>query len=467
MPKMKDKKSENKEDEDKKTSQKDSSVTDADSEKAFYLTQIRYLDEQLERYQLKCDQLERQKNDLNSKYNALETQKKDIVEFLKHSLLGKEEEVDELTERLESQQQAASNEREALQLQHSQLKEELLNRIEELTTENEALVARLAVLEEHQKSSEQLTANIESLEKELACQKEEHKAEIHNQEMRVLQEKWRLEKDLAAEVQQQVEQKIPEMTRLTLQENTEVRAQFSKLSEQALVMIKENSTLREQKNQLRLDVDSLEEMLSKTSHQSCISKKLVQQLTEKCQQLQEELKDCRQELKQFQTERTAALAEMEVLRQGRASLFEQCSKTRAEESRLEAELQEERRRMSRMKSMMQDTAVTLKYVLMEAPTMQEWKQLIQKLLVENYTTENDQLNEQLSDLAAAREGTLNPASDLGVLPPPTLKQKDVLSGTGAGSNSTHVPLHRKPSSQKTSNANNPNDSALKFLTQRK
>ena len=91
------------------------------------------------RYQLKCDQLERQKNDLNSKYNALETQKKDIVEFLKHSLLGKEEEVDELTERLESQQQAASNEREALQLQHSQLKEELLNRIEELTTENEAL----------------------------------------------------------------------------------------------------------------------------------------------------------------------------------------------------------------------------------------------------------------------------------------------------------------------------------------
>lgn len=88
----------------------------------------------------------------------------------------------------------------------------------------------------------------------------------------------RLEKDLAAEVQQQVEQKIPEMTRLTLQENTEVRAQFSKLSEQALVMIKENSTLREQKNQLRLDVDSLEEMLSKTSHQSCISKKVRERL---------------------------------------------------------------------------------------------------------------------------------------------------------------------------------------------
>lgn len=52
-------------------------------------------------------------------------------------------------------------------------------------------------------------------------------------------------------------------------------------------------------------------------HQNCLQSsvcQLVQQLTEKCQQLQEELKDCRQELKQFQTERTAALAEMEVLR---------------------------------------------------------------------------------------------------------------------------------------------------------
>ena len=60
MPKMKDKKSENKEDEDKKTSQKDSSVTDADSEKAFYLTQIRYLDEQLERWGKKKQQQQQQ-----------------------------------------------------------------------------------------------------------------------------------------------------------------------------------------------------------------------------------------------------------------------------------------------------------------------------------------------------------------------------------------------------------------------
>lgn len=91
------------------------------------------------RYQLKCDQLERQKKDLNSQFSALEEEKKDIVEYLKRSLLEKEDEVDELTERLESQRQAADKDRDALQLQHSQLRQGLQDRIEELTAENETL----------------------------------------------------------------------------------------------------------------------------------------------------------------------------------------------------------------------------------------------------------------------------------------------------------------------------------------
>lgn len=88
------------------------------------------------RYQLKCDQLERQRKDLDFQYSALEREKKDIVEYLKRSLLEKEDEVDELTERLESQRQAADEHRQALQLQHSQLSQELQDRIEELTAAN-------------------------------------------------------------------------------------------------------------------------------------------------------------------------------------------------------------------------------------------------------------------------------------------------------------------------------------------
>lgn len=72
-------------------------------------------------------------------HSALEKEKKDIVEYLKRSLLEKEDEVEELSERLESQQQAADKDSDALQLQHSQLTQELQDQIEELTKENTAL----------------------------------------------------------------------------------------------------------------------------------------------------------------------------------------------------------------------------------------------------------------------------------------------------------------------------------------
>lgn len=53
-------------------------------------------------------------------------------------------------------------------------------------------MAKLAGLEEFQKQKEQLMSKMESLEKQLADQKEEHRAEIHSLEMKALLEKQRL-----------------------------------------------------------------------------------------------------------------------------------------------------------------------------------------------------------------------------------------------------------------------------------
>ena len=86
---------------------------------------------------------------MNSQYSTLEKEKKDIVEYLKRSLLEKEDEVDALAEQLESQRQAADTDRDALQLQHAQLRQELQDRIEELDAENTTL-GNISVLKEFQ-----------------------------------------------------------------------------------------------------------------------------------------------------------------------------------------------------------------------------------------------------------------------------------------------------------------------------
>ncbi|XP_068594883.1 cilia- and flagella-associated protein 157 [Brachionichthys hirsutus] len=491
MPKMKEKrKGDNQNEEKKDGPRKDSNKSGGsdDKEKNLYVTQIRYLNESLERYQKKCDQLESQEKDLNAQCATLETEKKDVVDYLKRALLEKEDEVDELMERLESQRQASDKDRDAIQLQHSCLTRELQDHIEELTTNHAALAGRLADLEEFQEQKEQLISHMESLEKQLANRMEEHKDEIHSLEIKALMEKKSLEKEmeshsmaLAAKVQHLVDQKVPERTRLALQENTEIKAQLSQLSEQARALMSENSALRDRKSQLHVDVDILEQLFSETSRQSCIRKKVVEQLKEKCQHLQAELKDCKQELQQLPAKDSAVPAEMQALRQGRESLSEQCSKNRTKASRLEEDLQEERRRM---KIIMQEAASALRQALMEAPIEQEcevdsvlqWKELMQKLLLvldppkaTNAKSENDQLREvATSDPAMARAESINPSpstnsestnhrtGDLGLVPRPTLKQKHT------SSSSTSMPLYRKPFSQKAAISNS-TDSAVKYL----
>ncbi|XP_041644534.1 cilia- and flagella-associated protein 157 [Cheilinus undulatus] len=432
MPKKKDKKSVDKQDEKRQAPRKgalepprDKTVPD-DREKDLYLIQIQYLNEQLEGYQVKCDQLEREKNDFSSQCILLKKEKKDIVEYLKHSLLEKEEEVDELTERMESQQHAADRDRDNLQQQNSQLRKELQDKIRELTAENKTLVSRLDSLDEFEKQREQLKSNMESLEKQLTSQEEDHKDDIHSLEMKALMEKKRLEEEMekhvaamAADVQHQVEQKVPETTRLVLKENTEFKAQISQLSVHMQVLMVENSALQERKNRLRADVENLDQMVKETCRQNCILKRVVEQLTEKCQQLQAELKERSHELEQIQTEHTGVQAEMKTLRQEQATLTEQCSKNRDEMSQLKDELQEERRKRSRMKGTIEEAAVMLKEALTDSSTEQDpevdsevqWKQLMQKLLLvlespklNKLTAKSNQLNgQQTSDHTGTRK----------------------------------------------------------------
>ncbi|XP_069379055.1 cilia- and flagella-associated protein 157 isoform X2 [Paralichthys olivaceus] len=479
-------------------------------ERDLFLNQILYLTEELEGYQLKCDDLEQQKKDFMSQYSSLETDKKDIVEYLKHSLLEKEDEVDELSARLESQRQAAEKDRDALQLQHAQMSQELQERIEELSGENRMLETSLASLEEFRRQREQLTSNMESLEKQLSHQEEEHTAGLHSMEMSVLLEKQRLEKEMerhmakmAADVQRLVDQEVPEVTKRAFEENTELRTRCNKLSDQAEILIKENSALQLHKKKLKSDLSNLEEMLKELSLKISVHKKVVKQETEKCEQLQAELNVCRQEQQQLQGEHKRVLVDMEALRQKQASLPEPSSGQSAEVRRLEAELQEEKRKSGRMKRVIQEAVDTLRQTLMEAleeqetpekqeaveeqetPEKQEapekqhseagvdrWTQLMQKLLVVLDTRKlaGSSAEDLTSDPAATSSVILDPVSsyhfqlarytpgDLGLIPP--MAQKPLRFRTRPGS----IPsLLRKPSGPKTTSSLNLSGSAGRLM----
>lgn len=172
---------------------------------------------------------------------------------------------------------------------------------------------------------------------------------------------------MRTEVEHLVNLRVPEAVRSVMKETMEVKAQFSQLSEHALVLTEENSALRERRSQLSVDVGNLEQMLKEVSRQSCVQKKVtfsahflypkrasmsgtchhvkaeppdfsrgpkgiftivlslpfssfpslhqtMEQLKGKYQCLEHELEDCREELKQLQTKHREVLAEMEAHR---------------------------------------------------------------------------------------------------------------------------------------------------------
>ncbi|KAL6114858.1 cfap157 [Pungitius sinensis] len=489
MSKNKSRKSDDKRDGVKKTSKTDSLSPEAnksvseDKEKDLYLLQIRYLNEQLDWYQVKCEQQEKQKQDLSSQYVTLQKEKDDVVDFLKRCLLEKEAEAEQLERQLEGRRRVAEGNADALRLQLAQLRTQLQDRAAGLEAENAALAAKLAGLEEFRGQKERLTSEVASLQKELARRGEQHRAALHSLEMKGLLEKKRLHKEmethvasLAADVQHLVDQKVPETTRSALRENAEVKARLGQLSQQTLSLMGDNSSLRERQARLGVDVDILEQMLKETSRQSCVRKKVVEQLTEKCRQLQAELTDRRRDLERLQAEHAGALAETEALRRDRAS--PPGSRAPPPPRRLQAELLEERRRSSRMKSVMRGAAAALRRALMDAPSAQQeeeqqqeeqqqeeekvehsavrWKLLMEKLLVVlDSTAEGDQLDEPLtSDPSAARAPSGDPAGglrfqlaryrpgDLGFVPPPAPRHRPTGCRAGAAGS---VELKKNPS----------------------
>ncbi|XP_053277088.1 cilia- and flagella-associated protein 157 [Pleuronectes platessa] len=464
-------------------------------DRELFLNQIQYLTDQLERNQLKCDGLEQQSKDFTSQYSSLDKDKNDIMDYLKRSLLEKEDEADELYEKLETQRQTAAKDKEALRLEDDQMKQELQERIEELSGENKRLGSSLASLEEFKRQREQLTSNMESLERQLASQEEKHTADLHNLKMSVLLEKNRLEKEMenregnmGVNVQRLVDQQLPVETKQAFEENRALLTRCRHLSERAEALIKENAALQEHKSKHNADSNILEKMNKDLSRKVCIAKKVVKQVSAQSEQLQAELSTCKQERAELQAELRRLVDAMAVLRQFKASVPEPPREDSAEVTGLKAALQEAKRRSRRMKSAMQEAVDTLRQTLPEALMEQNpelgldrWNQLMQKLLVVLDTGTSSSAEDLTSDPAATRSlnpfirfivynyssflmpcaAPLDPVSsfqfqlaryrpgDLGLIPPPA--QKLLLSRTGPVSFSS---LPGKASGQKTSGSVN-------------
>ncbi|XP_038559694.1 cilia- and flagella-associated protein 157-like [Micropterus salmoides] len=448
-------------------------VGSEDRDTWLYLIQIQYLDKQLERCQLKCDELEKQNKDLVSQYNALEKDNKDIIDFLKRSLVAKEKKGEKLAERLESQQQAAEQDWQALNLQHSQQILKLQEQINKLSSESKMQAAKFEEQQEQKEQLMQQLSDMESLEKQLASQQEKHEAAVLRLTREAEMERERIEKR-----QNAVHYYIKMKTSNIVQEE---RAQHSERLEKVQLLLSENMDLWDEKDAVRgrdaflcYEVDDLKKNINSMTQESLTYKKEVEKLTKKCRQLEVKLKAC------GITERSM-LAKEETLRQRLASGSKKCRQKTAEAGQLGAELQKERSRKKQLEGDIHEAVIILRHILEEAPESQGKIRRLQEILKspipqstgfdlkDSTEKSSGEQKPQTSDPKPARAETVNAATDplflmaryrpgdLGLVPRPTWKHKPAIYRMRAPSTSTQLPLNRKLSQKRASFAN-PSDS---------
>ncbi|KAK3538952.1 hypothetical protein QTP86_023561 [Hemibagrus guttatus] len=366
--------------------------------KEFYRAQIRDLEERLEKYQHKCDELEVRQKDFSTNYNNAVREKKDIVLYLKRTLSQREDELTDILEKLQELQAAKDAEKELYEKQQNVLRSEFQETKDKLTSENMVLAGKLASLEDFQMQKDELVVQMESLKEQLEQQKQEHQTILYNLEKKAVLDNDRLKKEMqqhvaavATEFRKVSDKKMPETTKRAIHENMLVTTRLRQISDRSKELMVENDALIAREKQLKREMEIMERLLNEMTRKSLANQKVVQQLTEKCRQMCAELEEYarhEQEHQKLVNNHSMLQKEHDALRQEHESAVNDLNQKQAEAARLKTELQEEKTQRGQVETVLQEAAVALKEAVREVPkeedsevqTLVRRNQMLQKLL---------------------------------------------------------------------------------------
>ncbi|CAK6959586.1 cilia- and flagella-associated protein 157-like [Scomber scombrus] len=438
------------------------------SEKSLYLKQIQYLEEQLERCQLKYEERKKQMKSLVSEFDTLEIDKKEVTTCLKLTETAKEK-VDKVVAQLQSQQREVEQDIETLKMQQNQQRRELQDKINELKSH---IMMKASKFETHK---EQLMSDMESLVQQhqatINSLKEQHEAatnsmkEKHEADFNSLKKEAESEREIFMdEALRNAENCLEEKTSESLKDE---RAQHSKTMEQRELLLKENTTLWREKYDLQdLCCDTKTE-IKKVTKQSLFNEKDAGQLRSKNKKLRAKLKDCiiTQEVQeQTLTEKEADMANE------RQHLTELCCQKIDQVEQLGVELHKERNRARELEIIIWEAVVIHRCIVTSEKTPKteaKMHRMLEVLESCDLQVTDSALNDAIEKTSAgqgpwtggrptrekARRMLTDPLfllakfrpGDLGFIPRPRWKHHPAASGPAAAQSSNNLSTVRKHS----------------------
>ncbi|XP_023126489.1 cilia- and flagella-associated protein 157-like isoform X2 [Amphiprion ocellaris] len=337
----------------------------ADKEKSLYLTQVRYLDEQLERLQLKCDELTKHNQKLLSQINALQEDKKDICDYLQHSSAAKDEKAAELAERLEVRLHNDKQKQEVLELQLNQQQQNLQEEVDLLQAECRKQEVSEQQLFQH-------LSELQSLRKQLDSQREEREAAKQNLCFAELMEKTNQVKECWINARDDLQRKM-------LAAAEEVKTPHTDLLQEVKVLQHKNQTLWMEK-------DSVERRTTELQCQIDGMKKNLRLVSNSVSNLQQEVEKWRKRWQQLRVKvkkscsfHHSMLDQEQTLRQNLISVSENHHQKAAEMDKLKVQLKEEKICRRQLEEDVMEAVTILRHIVTDSETVPDAEQMLQKL----------------------------------------------------------------------------------------
>jgi len=280
--------------------------------KEFYLVQIRDLEQKISRYQEKCDRLELLNKEVQENFDQQAADKKEIVSFLKKQLEMKSDDIVDLQDQVNSLEEARNNEKDKCDLEVAQLKTQMIQTKDQLTSENMVLGGKLASLEEFRAQREELTKKSEEMTEKLKNQEKMHKEQIYQLERKAVVDKDRLKKEMivrvntvAAEFRKVSNKQMADTTKRAISENVAINSQLLKMSEKTVELISDNDEMKATEKAQRQNLEILEDNEKELMKKNAMHKKLIMMLTEKSreqEQCLEEFVEREEKIKMLESE---------------------------------------------------------------------------------------------------------------------------------------------------------------------
>lgn len=237
----------------------------SDSTKEYYLVQIKDVEEKLERYRTKCDELQVKYDDLSKFHSQAIKDREDVIALLKKDLENENDRIQDLEERVIGVKQAKEAEKDKYEVQLTTARSDFQEMRDMLTAENMALKGRLTSLEDYRLHKEEMEESLKAKEEQINAQDKDYSEKLSELEKKNLLDRDRLRKEMklkvgevASEFRQVSDQQIADTTRRTIQENVTINQQLGKMSSKTMQLLEENDALMKKVKQLQREVELLE-----------------------------------------------------------------------------------------------------------------------------------------------------------------------------------------------------------------